>query len=388
MSQRLLKTRPVQGSEWMILVRDYQINVTAYEFAVGSLYGTCGHWGEQVFLSDVAVADILHIKRETAAKARKGLLAKGLIEDIGQHGTQPQQREYRLTVPVEMPPRRKVRGDVPETGTPCPPNGHPHVPETGTGVSPDRAQHLEVELEEELEIINITPDDDGRQASSDQGQGQNPRPPGADDPDDDRPWVDWDDPDDGGSIAADLGVPVESIGQPFRAWLEEYLTSVEFDPGMKADWPAFSASIKKAAGRPSPVGYLKTILPGHVATARMKREQAAVEDRAEREQAAEDQAAQERAERELWTSTESMRDKILETITGSVPPSVRPMGSVYVRPTRDAPDLQDVWYNPEFMVCFPHSRHSPGPDWRMGHLATSQWNKVVAKEKIPLRQDG
>ena len=257
MSQRLLKTRPVQGSEWMILVRDYQINVTAYEFAVGSLYGTCGHWGEQVFLSDVAVADILHIKRETAAKARKGLLAKGLIEDIGQHGTQPQQREYRLTVPVEMPPRRKVRGDVPETGTPCPPNGHPHVPETGTGVSPDRAQHLEVELEEELEIINITPDDDGRQASSDQGQGQNPRPPGADDPDDDRPWVDWDDPDDGGSIAADLGVPVESIGQPFRAWLEEYLTSVEFDPGMKADWPAFSASIKKAAGRPSPVGYLE-----------------------------------------------------------------------------------------------------------------------------------
>ena len=372
-----MASKPPLSLAWLVHVRDNE-NLTVYEFALGSLYATCGE-GKRIFLSDKGAADVLSIRRDTVAAARRGLLAKGLIEDTGQHGSQPRQREYRLVVPA--------RGDGPQTGTPCIPNGHPHVSETGIRVVLKRAQHQEGYQEVDQEAINITDqdhDDGGFDTSSrSKSKADPPAGPGQDDPqdeDEDQPWIDWDSPDSGGALAAWLGVPVTSIGQPFRAWLEDYLDSVEFDYG--DDLPAVKAAAEKAAGAENPVGYFQTIFPNYVAKARMKREQAARE-RAEREA---EQAARERAERELWESTGPVRDKILATITGDVPPDVRPLGSVYVRSVRDAPNLQDVWYHPEFRVCFPHSRHNPGPDWRVGFLPTSKWNKVVAQDRIPLRR--
>lgn len=141
MSEALPETRPVQSSEWMMAIRDYQFTVTPHEFAIGSLYGTCGNWGQRVWLSDVSVENILHIKRETVSKVRKSLLAKGLIEDIGQHGKQPSQREYRLTLPVEMPPARDFKGDAPQTDTPLPTGTALYggdAPQTDTPVPPKR----------------------------------------------------------------------------------------------------------------------------------------------------------------------------------------------------------------------------------------------------------
>jgi hypothetical protein len=149
MTIRRKQRRPVQGSEWMIAVRDHQLDVTAQEFALGALYGTCGNWGQRVFLSDVAVAEILGCKRQTVAGWREGLLRKGLLERLGLHANQPNQYEYRLTLPANLPKPRKAEsgGDVPKTDTPCPVNGHPPVPKTDTPMSPERTQQIEEELE-------------------------------------------------------------------------------------------------------------------------------------------------------------------------------------------------------------------------------------------------
>lgn len=146
-----LKTRPVQGSEWMIAIRDYQFNVTPAEFALGSLYGTYGNWGQDVWLTDVAAAEILGAKRQTVGDWRKRLLAKGLIEVTGRHPTQPNAWRFRLTLPVDLPKLRKdaADGDVRSTDTQlavsCPLNGHPMSPErtpdvrsTDTPMSPER----------------------------------------------------------------------------------------------------------------------------------------------------------------------------------------------------------------------------------------------------------
>lgn len=164
----LAHTRPVQGSEWMQAIRDYRFDVTPAEFALGSLYGTCGNWGQRVYLSDVAVADILGVKRHTVGGWRKGLLAKSLIEDIGQHDSNPSQREYRLTLPADLPKLRKGEAEFAcrKTARGVANNRPGGWPENGQGVAAEGPQHLEQELEETATSSPAGPVDDDADAKA------------------------------------------------------------------------------------------------------------------------------------------------------------------------------------------------------------------------------
>ena len=128
--------------------------------------------------------------------------------------------------------------------------------------------------------------------------------------------VDWADPEDGGAIAEMLGVPLASIGRPFRAWFDRWRTDAWAEIWAGCDHPdactcpcecpgddpcgcicptsgnndvcecpckcgfvcehrrlagvfdrAEIHAIEDANGKRSPVGYLKETLPGKVATA-------------------------------------------------------------------------------------------------------------------------
>ena len=57
----------------------------------------------------MAVSGITGMTRRSAKDAREGLLAKGMIEDIGPHRDQPKQREYRLTLPRPVAPHLSSR---------------------------------------------------------------------------------------------------------------------------------------------------------------------------------------------------------------------------------------------------------------------------------------
>lgn len=210
MSEALPKARPVQGSEWMIAIRDYKFGLTVYEISVGSLYGTCGNWGQQVWLSDKAISYITGMTRRKASTARKTLLSLGLIEDTGQHGYQPNQREYRLTLPVEMPARRMegdepvehtprdtatalYGGDEPVEHTPCAPGAHPGEPVEHIRVSPQGTQELDLDLEVDLDTTTsggVTTQTQDQDQNQDQGQ-----EPGLDDipsaesPSEQRGWI-------------------------------------------------------------------------------------------------------------------------------------------------------------------------------------------------------
>lgn len=173
----------------------------------------------------------------------------------------------------------------------------PRCPLSGT-------QDLDFDLETDLEDINITPggarDDGGGDFASqeDQDQEHKQAPPASATATapvaSDWPRVDWDDPDDGGSVAESLGVPVASIGKPFRAWLDGLIRSGDLD--LDTDFRAFLQASKDSAGKRNPVGYLQTILPGYVAQSRADTEKQAAADRAEREAKA--QAAREEHERQ------------------------------------------------------------------------------------------
>lgn len=174
-STDLPKTRPVTGSEWMIAIRDYKFDLTVYEISVGALYGTCGNWGQRVYLSDVAISDITGMTRRKAGAVRKTLLALGLIEDIGQHGTQPSQREYRLTLPAVMPAMR--RGDAPVERTPCAPGAHPGESVEHIGVRSQGTQQLDPHLDphpEEQQQGDADASPSGQTQTQDSGLGDTP----------------------------------------------------------------------------------------------------------------------------------------------------------------------------------------------------------------------
>jgi hypothetical protein len=145
----MAELRPVQSSEWMIAVRDYKFDITPAEFALGSLYGTCGNWGQDVWLTDVAVAEIFGVKRQTVSGWRKSLRDKGLIEVTGNHPTQPNAWRTRLTLPFDLPKLRKdearsgVRAADSQLVVDRPVNGHP-MSVQGTGGCPLRGHNIKI----------------------------------------------------------------------------------------------------------------------------------------------------------------------------------------------------------------------------------------------------
>jgi hypothetical protein len=172
--------RPVQGSEWMVYVRDHDIDITMNEWGLATLYGTYGNWGQWAYPSDNWIAKKLHIKAETVSRARKSLLAKGLIRCIGQAPNgQPNQFAYCLTLPIEVSGSSGdplVEGVTPEMGYGTPRNGIRVTPETGNGYPRNGDQHLE-QIEGKLEPSTSQPDGDGGGIGPSAPGGQAPQTP-------------------------------------------------------------------------------------------------------------------------------------------------------------------------------------------------------------------
>ncbi|HET9081116.1 MAG TPA: hypothetical protein VFO01_11470 [Trebonia sp.] len=270
----------------MTTIRDHHFDITPAEFALGSLYGTSGNWGQDVWLTDVAVAEILGVKRQTVSGWRKSLLAKGLIEVTGKHPTQPNAWRLRLTLPAELPKPHKdeSRGGVrstdsqlvvgsPLNGHPMSVQGTPDVRSTDRGMSVQRTQQLEQDIEQDIDIINTTPDGGGQLRFDDQDQDQDqapagPCPPGAGDispADGEAVEPDWTGdgenvPGNRAWLAGELGVPAGSIGAPLWRWLESLGLDIE------VDYDGVTDAAQKASGaRTSRVGYFQKILPGILA---------------------------------------------------------------------------------------------------------------------------
>jgi hypothetical protein len=157
-------SRPVQGSEWMVYVRDHDIALTMDEWALGTLYGTYGNWGQKAYPSDNWIGKRFGKKPETVSKIRKSLVAKGLLRCIGSVPGQPNQFVYCLTLPVE------IEGGIPSTGdTGIPSPVDTGIPSPGGTVSPLRGDQ---ELEElDIELHSSSARDDGAIGSSTQNPG-------------------------------------------------------------------------------------------------------------------------------------------------------------------------------------------------------------------------
>lgn len=63
--------------------------------------------GLNITITNVALADVTGMKRDTLIKGRRELVDKGLLEDITGHAGQP--RVYQLTMPGYVSPERHRR---------------------------------------------------------------------------------------------------------------------------------------------------------------------------------------------------------------------------------------------------------------------------------------
>lgn len=233
--------------QWLCFIRDHglDLKVTLGERALASLLPTYGQ-GKNIFVSMHKLAEKTGWSRNTVKKHRNGLIAKGLLEDIT-GDPDKQSRTYRLTMP----------GYVGQNLTPLGQNLTPPGSKSDHNIKP--------EIEKETKHnINTTPGEarDGVVVGG-RNQSQNQAPAGADE---EPQTMDWDDPDDGGALAEALGVPLGSIGKPFRAWLDGLVRSGDLDLG--GDYTALHYAVKDSAGKRNPVGYLQTILPGYVSELR------------------------------------------------------------------------------------------------------------------------
>lgn len=113
---------------------------------------------------------------------------------------------------------------------------------------------------------------------------------------------DWDDPNDGGYVAEWLGVPLASIGKPFRSWFDGYVAASGFDISGEADSEAFYVAADKAREARNPVGYFQAVFPGMVEQHRAKVAACAADAEAAAFKAREEDAA---------TELESLRARYL-----------------------------------------------------------------------------
>ena len=277
--------------QWLCFIRDHGVDlkVTLGERALASLLPTYGQ-GKNIYVTMKTLARVTGWSRNTVTKHRDGLIAKGLLEDIT-GDPDKQTRTYRLVMPgyvegaqILSTPVQILSTPAQILGTSCSESGHNIKPE------------IEKEIKQHITITPAAPDDDGDGASLEgqsQSQEQAPAGPGL---------IDWtcNDPDENGHTSRDwlaswLEVPAVSIGAPLWRWLEGL--------GLKDEGPDVDALLdaaKRAAGKPSQVGYFRSILPGKISQFHADAEKEAAEERAEREAATaeEERQRQIRAERD------------------------------------------------------------------------------------------
>jgi hypothetical protein len=293
--------------EWLCFLRDrgQDLKVTLGERALASLLPTYGQ-GKDIYVSTAKLAKITGWSENTVRKHRNGLIAKGLLEDIT-GDPDKQLRTYRLTMPgyfeppqILRPSPANVEGVPPQNLTPSPAESEPNI--------------KLVDQEKRSSPTSSQPDGDGQHASLElQSQTQGPAGPGQAPGDgsggslDDGPSFDWDDPGDGEYVAEWLGVPLASIGQPFRSWFVGYVAASGFDIYAEADSEAFYAAAYKARDARNPVGYFQAIFPGMIEQHRAKAAACAADAEATDAEAAALKAREEDAATEL----ESLRLRYL-----------------------------------------------------------------------------
>jgi hypothetical protein len=276
--------------QWLCFIRDHGVDlkVTLGERALASLLPTYGQ-GKNIYVTMKSLARVTGWSRNTVTKHRDGLIAKGLLEDIT-GDPDKQVRTYRLTVPgyvegaqILSTPAQILSTPAQILSTPCSESEHNIKPSDLAGESSNTSPSPSA------------PDDDGDGASLEgQSQSQNQAPAGPG-------LIDWTgNPDENGHTSRDwlaswLEVPAVSIGAPLWRWLEGL--------GLKDEGPDVDALLdaaKRAAGKPSQVGYFQSILPGKVSQFHADAEKEAAEERAEREAATaeEERQRQIRAERD------------------------------------------------------------------------------------------
>ncbi len=233
--------------QWLCFIRDHgtDLKVTLGERALASLLPTYGQ-GKNIFVSMVTLSKTTGWSRNTVKKHRDGLIAKGLLEDIT-GDPDKQLRTYRLTTPVyvchEPGQNLTTPGQILTT------------PDQNLTTPWSKSDHNIKPLDQELDQARTSsparPVGDDGEEEKNQGQSQNQAPAG----EGPAPFCDWDDPDDGGGVAKALGVPLASIGQSFRTWLEEYAVSVDFDQAPDTpDTAAWYAALDASASARNPVG--------------------------------------------------------------------------------------------------------------------------------------
>ena len=255
--------------QWLCFIRDHGVDLRVSKEArvLASLLPTYGE-GKNIYVSMVKLTKKSGMKRETVRNARRELEDKGLLEDItGDPGKQS--RTYRLAVPSYVVPEGVTPKVVPERTTPGPLEDHSLVPERTT---PGPQEDHNIKLLDQAGGSSHTspspaaPDDDGDGAAL-EGQRQDQEQDLDDDQEEaDFPGIDWDDPDDGGGLAECLGVPLASIGKPFRAWFDGLCDSGQIH--CQHDYYALHFAARDAADKERPVGYFKAVLPGYVAELR------------------------------------------------------------------------------------------------------------------------
>jgi DNA-binding Lrp family transcriptional regulator len=270
--------------QWAVFIRDHGTDLKLSKEArvLGLALLTYGE-GKKIFASMVTLSKVTGMKRETVRNARQELEDKGLLEDItGKPKSEKQERTYRLRIPgyatssPELGRETTQQGSVgalqvaPERTTPGPLEDHPVAPERTT--PGPREDHNIKLVDQDLNQAEHQHHDGGVQQeknqSQSQSQSQNQAPagpgqaPGGDSAGslevENGLLIDWDDPDDGKAFAEEtLGVPVASIGQPFRDWLQSIYDETPFLPLLYAG--------QDSKGKRNPVGYFKAILPSYVA---------------------------------------------------------------------------------------------------------------------------
>jgi hypothetical protein len=275
--------------QWLCFIRDHglDLKVTQGERALASLLPTYGQ-GRNIFVSTAKLTKITGWSENTVRKARNGLIAKGLLEDITGDPDR-QLRTYRLTMPGY------VSGDAPEgrvydSATPSEFDPSPSisegVPPQNLTPSPSESDPYIKPLDQDLDQAFTSSSGDGGSASPEghrQTQGAGPTgqlldsgvTPSVSVSDGDFPadgeavephWIGngKDAPGNRAWLADLLGVPVGSVGAPLWRWLESLGLDCEANRGAMTG----AASTARASARPGGVvGYFRTILPGYLESA-------------------------------------------------------------------------------------------------------------------------